>query len=152
MHEQLAETVTAQDLYMSTNSDTEMNVGEASIKLLEAYGVDTVFGIPGVHTLEFCRGLNQSSIRHVQARNEQGAGHRLERAPKSRERFQRCQVTIAQRRHRCQTEIEKVAPSRRPLGRAEGKRARGDDLERTSRIGTPATRARSEKTALGQPR
>jgi thiamine pyrophosphate-dependent acetolactate synthase large subunit-like protein len=51
-----------------------MNVGEASIKLLQAYGVDTVFGIPGVHTLEFCRGLNQSSIRHVQARNEQGAG------------------------------------------------------------------------------
>jgi len=51
-----------------------MNVGEASIKLLEAYGVDTVFGIPGVHTLEFCRGLNQSSIRHIQARNEQGAG------------------------------------------------------------------------------
>jgi len=59
---------------MNTNSDTEMNVGEACIKLLEAYGVDTVFGIPGVHTLEFCRGLNQSSIQHVQARNEQGAG------------------------------------------------------------------------------
>ncbi|HUV20574.1 MAG TPA: 5-guanidino-2-oxopentanoate decarboxylase [Gammaproteobacteria bacterium] len=59
---------------MNANSDTEMNVGEASIKLLEAYGVDTVFGIPGVHTLEFCRGLNQSSIQHVQARNEQGAG------------------------------------------------------------------------------
>jgi thiamine pyrophosphate-dependent acetolactate synthase large subunit-like protein len=56
------------------DSAAEMNVGEASIKLLEAYGVDTVFGIPGVHTLEFCRGLNQSSIRHVQARNEQGAG------------------------------------------------------------------------------
>jgi 5-guanidino-2-oxopentanoate decarboxylase len=59
---------------MATDSATEMNVGEASIRLLEAYGVDTVFGIPGVHTLEFCRGLNQSSIRHVQARNEQGAG------------------------------------------------------------------------------
>ena len=59
---------------MTMNSDTQLTVGEASIKLLEAYGVDTVFGIPGVHTLEFCRGLNQSSIRHVQARNEQGAG------------------------------------------------------------------------------
>ena len=55
-------------------SDKNMNVGEATIKLLEQYGVDTLFGIPGVHTLEFCRGLNQSSIRHVQARNEQGAG------------------------------------------------------------------------------
>ncbi len=56
------------------NSKTQLNVGEATIALLEQYGVDTVFGIPGVHTLEFCRGLNRSSIRHVQARNEQGAG------------------------------------------------------------------------------
>ena len=59
---------------MTTDHPAQLNVGEASIKLLEAYGVDTVFGIPGVHTLEFCRGLNNSSIRHVQARNEQGAG------------------------------------------------------------------------------
>jgi thiamine pyrophosphate-dependent acetolactate synthase large subunit-like protein len=57
---------------MTTNG--ELNVGEATIKLLEKYGVDTLFGIPGVHTLDFCRGLNMSSIRHVQARNEQGAG------------------------------------------------------------------------------
>ncbi|MFV2031887.1 MAG: 5-guanidino-2-oxopentanoate decarboxylase, partial [Gammaproteobacteria bacterium] len=49
-------------------------VGEATIKLLEQYGVDTVFGIPGVHTLDFCRGLSISNIQHVQARNEQGAG------------------------------------------------------------------------------
>ncbi|MBT8435074.1 MAG: decarboxylase, partial [Gammaproteobacteria bacterium] len=56
------------------NSSSDLNVGEATIKLLEAYGVDTVFGIPGVHTLDFCRGLNQSHIQHVQARNEQGAG------------------------------------------------------------------------------
>ena len=59
---------------MTTTITSEMNVGEACIKLLEAYGVDTVFGIPGVHTLEFCRGLNQSTIKHVQSRNEQGAG------------------------------------------------------------------------------
>jgi len=55
-------------------STRNLNVGEATIKLLEQYGVDTLFGIPGVHTLEFCRGLNMSNIRHVQARNEQGAG------------------------------------------------------------------------------
>jgi len=53
---------------------SELNVGEASIALLEKYGVDTLFGIPGVHTLDFCKGLNRSPIRHVQARNEQGAG------------------------------------------------------------------------------
>ncbi|MGI9308091.1 MAG: 5-guanidino-2-oxopentanoate decarboxylase [Gammaproteobacteria bacterium] len=56
------------------NSSSDLSVGEATIRLLEAYGVDTLFGIPGVHTLDFCRGLNKSHIRHVQARNEQGAG------------------------------------------------------------------------------
>lgn len=44
------------------------------MRLLARYGVDTVFGIPGVHTLEFCRNLAGGPIRHVQARNEQGAG------------------------------------------------------------------------------
>jgi len=51
-----------------------MNTGEAIIKLLEGHGVDTVFGIPGVHTLEFYRGLGGSSIRHIQPRNEMGGG------------------------------------------------------------------------------
>ena len=31
--------------------------GEAVVRLLEQYGTDTVFGIPGVHTLEIYRGL-----------------------------------------------------------------------------------------------
>lgn len=48
--------------------------GEAIVGLLEQYGVDTVFGIPGVHTLEVYRGLSRSRIRHVLARHEQGAG------------------------------------------------------------------------------
>ena len=43
-------------------------------KLLEAYGVDTVFGIPGVHTVELYRGLADSAIRHITPRHEQGAG------------------------------------------------------------------------------
>jgi len=51
-----------------------MNTGEAIIRLLEGYGVDTVFGIPGVHTLELYRGLGASSIRHIQPRNEMGGG------------------------------------------------------------------------------
>src|SRR6185312_708366 len=49
-------------------------VGEALITLLEAHGVDTVFGIPGVHTVELYRGLARSRIRHVTPRHEQGAG------------------------------------------------------------------------------
>lgn len=48
--------------------------GEEAIRLLEQYGADTVYGIPGVHTLEFYRGLADSPIRHVTPRHEQGAG------------------------------------------------------------------------------
>jgi acetolactate synthase-1/2/3 large subunit len=51
-----------------------MTLGEALIQLLEAHGVDTVFGIPGVHTVELYRGLAGSNIRHVTPRHEQGAG------------------------------------------------------------------------------
>lgn len=44
------------------------------MRLLEAYDVDTVFGIPGVHTIELYRALDESPIRHVTPRHEQGAG------------------------------------------------------------------------------
>jgi acetolactate synthase-1/2/3 large subunit len=48
--------------------------GEWLVKLLEAYGVEMVFGIPGVHTVELYRGLPATRIRHVTPRHEQGAG------------------------------------------------------------------------------
>lgn len=48
--------------------------GEVLVKLLERYGVDQVFGIPGVHTVELYRGLARSTIEHVTPRHEQGAG------------------------------------------------------------------------------
>src|ERR1700755_2624183 len=48
--------------------------GEALIGFLEQYGIDTIFGIPGVHTVELYRGLGNSNIRHVTPRHEQGAG------------------------------------------------------------------------------
>jgi thiamine pyrophosphate-dependent acetolactate synthase large subunit-like protein len=47
---------------------------QLAIAALEAHGVDTVFGIPGVHTLALYDALRASSIRHVLARHEQGAG------------------------------------------------------------------------------
>ncbi|MBM3600559.1 MAG: 5-guanidino-2-oxopentanoate decarboxylase [Alphaproteobacteria bacterium] len=52
---------------------TSITCGMAAIRLMEAHGVDTVFGIPGVHTLELYRGLANSPIRHVTPRHEQGA-------------------------------------------------------------------------------
>ncbi len=48
--------------------------GEVLVKLLEGYGVERVFGIPGVHTVELYRGLARSPIEHVTPRHEQGAG------------------------------------------------------------------------------
>ena len=48
--------------------------GEYLVQVLEAYGVDTVFGIPGVHTVELYRGLPKTKIRHITPRHEQGAG------------------------------------------------------------------------------
>jgi thiamine pyrophosphate-dependent acetolactate synthase large subunit-like protein len=47
--------------------------GEAVMKLLAAYEVDTVFGMAGTMTLELYRGIARTGIRHIQCRNEQGA-------------------------------------------------------------------------------
>ena len=50
-----------------------ISCGEAVMKLLAAYGVDTVFGMAGTMTVELYRGIARAGIRHVQCRNEQGA-------------------------------------------------------------------------------
>jgi acetolactate synthase-1/2/3 large subunit len=47
-------------------------VGERMVEGLAARGVEVIFGIPGVHTVEMYRGLSGSSVRHVTARHEQG--------------------------------------------------------------------------------
>ncbi len=51
-----------------------LTCGELLVKLLEDFGVDTVFGIPGVHTVELYRGLPATRLRHITPRHEQGAG------------------------------------------------------------------------------
>ncbi|MEZ5248402.1 MAG: 5-guanidino-2-oxopentanoate decarboxylase [Ilumatobacteraceae bacterium] len=54
---------------------TRLRVGEAVVDLLARhYGVDVVFGIPGVHNIELYRGLHRSGVRAVSPRHEQGAG------------------------------------------------------------------------------
>ena len=53
---------------------TTITKGQRLIELLQAYGVETVFGIPGVHTVELYRGLASSNINHITPRHEQGAG------------------------------------------------------------------------------
>src|ERR1700685_3137261 len=53
---------------------TPSTIGSYVAQLLAANGVDTVFGIPGVHTIELYRGFEASGLRHVLVRHEQGAG------------------------------------------------------------------------------
>src|SRR3982074_1873795 len=50
-----------------------MTCGEAVMKLLAAYEVDTVFGMAGTMTVDLYRGIALARVRHVQCRNEQGA-------------------------------------------------------------------------------
>jgi len=48
---------------------------QALIATLRAYDVETIFGIPGVHTLPIYDALREEpGLRHVLARHEQGAG------------------------------------------------------------------------------
>jgi thiamine pyrophosphate-dependent acetolactate synthase large subunit-like protein len=57
-----------------TSPRAELSTGEALVGLLESYGVDTIFGIPGVHNIEMYRALPRSRINHILVRHEQGAG------------------------------------------------------------------------------
>ncbi|WP_201606119.1 5-guanidino-2-oxopentanoate decarboxylase [Psychrobacter sp. JCM 18903] len=58
----------------SAPATPSLTCGELLVQWLEYYGVETVFGIPGVHTVELYRGLPNTNIRHVTPRHEQGAG------------------------------------------------------------------------------
>jgi 5-guanidino-2-oxopentanoate decarboxylase len=51
----------------------DMDLGTALARTLQRGGVDTVFGIPGVHTLEYYRGFAATGLRTILARHEGGA-------------------------------------------------------------------------------
>ena len=48
-------------------------VGRYLVETLAANGIDTVFGIPGLHNIELYRGLELARVRHVLVRHEQNA-------------------------------------------------------------------------------
>ena len=56
------------------NPDQMRPLGAQISHMLKARGVDTIFGIPGVHNQEMYRGIEEAGITHVLARHEQGAG------------------------------------------------------------------------------
>src|SRR5690606_29514702 len=59
-----------------TAAATKIRGGDAVVRALKANGVDVVFGIPGVHTLDIYDALIEDpSLTHILARHEQGAGY-----------------------------------------------------------------------------
>ena len=52
-----------------------VSCGEAIVGALATHGADTVFGIPGTHTLALYEALADSAVRHVTPRHEQGGGY-----------------------------------------------------------------------------
>ena len=57
-----------------TVQQNQVSVGQMLPNLLADYGIEMVFGIPGVHNVELYRGLPGSPLTHVLPRHEQGAG------------------------------------------------------------------------------
>jgi len=55
-------------------SESKRPLGAQISHMLKARGVDTIFGIPGVHNIEMYRGIEEAGITHVLARHEQGVG------------------------------------------------------------------------------
>ncbi len=49
-------------------------VAQALVDWLKSMGIEVIFGIPGVHTIELYRALSGAGIRHVTPRHEAGAG------------------------------------------------------------------------------
>ena len=54
-------------------SEAPWTVGRYVAETLLANGIDTAFGIPGVHNIELYRGVGAAGLRHVLVRHEQNA-------------------------------------------------------------------------------
>lgn len=53
----------------------DRTTGRAVLETIRGYGIDTVFGIPGTHSLEFYRPMRELGIRAITPRHEQGAAY-----------------------------------------------------------------------------
>ena len=53
---------------------TTRPLGAQIAHALQARGITTIFGIPGVHNVEMYRGIEEAGLTHILARHEQGAG------------------------------------------------------------------------------
>ena len=60
-----------------------MTGAQLLVETLKAHGVDTIFGIPGIHNLTIYDALvDQPAIRVITTRDERGAGHMADGCPR----------------------------------------------------------------------
>ena len=71
----------------------KLNGARILIKLLERQGIDTICGIPGGANLPIYDALYHSSIRHILARHEQGAGFMAQGMARTTGRSAVCMAT-----------------------------------------------------------
>ncbi|GAA2042623.1 5-guanidino-2-oxopentanoate decarboxylase [Agromyces tropicus] len=71
----MSETMAIMDDARDTAERYADTAGRAVLETIRAYGVTTIFGIPGTHNLEFYRPLADLGIRAVTNRHEQGSGY-----------------------------------------------------------------------------
>ena len=71
-----------------------MNGGEAVVEMLKAFGVDTMFGLPGDQTHIYDAIHCSSDIRHVLVRHEQAAAHMADAHARATGRVGVCDATL----------------------------------------------------------
>ncbi len=69
------------DTRATVDTETSRTAADAAIEQLEACGARVIFGIPGVHTLALYDALHTSTLTHILARHEQGAGFMADGTP-----------------------------------------------------------------------
>lgn len=57
---------------------SKMTAMEAAMRVMESEGVDLAFGVPGAAILPFYKALQNSGIKHVLVRHEEGGSHAAE--------------------------------------------------------------------------
>jgi acetolactate synthase-1/2/3 large subunit len=70
-----------------------MNVAEIIVKILEYEGIKHVFGHPGEQIIPFYAALNNSEIKHILMRHEQGAVHAADAYARTSRNFSVCVST-----------------------------------------------------------
>lgn len=79
---------------MSGENNQMMTGGEALVEMLERFGVDMMFGLPGDQTHMYDALYRRSTIRHVLVRHEQAAAHMADAYARSTGKVGVCDASV----------------------------------------------------------